>query len=258
MMKTFLILLYVLFPVSSFAESLQYFDKKIDFWSEKESNDLAVVPSALPASNTEKDDKFPWKTYLDPKNEEFFKEGDYTPPKPFMEVARDPSEQNIKNWFEFMQKKNELAKQLEVKMQEYLVKNGSQGASPSIPVDFKTLPKSASLNQSTVRVDPTRFHFRMYFESTCPHCRRMFSVLKRFKDEGFTVEALQVDDGPVSPDEKIVPIGKANLAELKKNGGKAVPFLMIADIKRKGLLPPIEGYHEFDEVFGFLKAASQN
>lgn len=72
------------------------------------------------------------------------------------------------------------------------------------------------------------------------------------------VTAGERSNGLVSPDEKIVPIGKANLAELKKSGGKAVPFLMIADIKRKGLLPPIEGYHEFDEVFSVLKAASQN
>ena len=247
-MKLFLILIFV--PLCAQAGSIQYFDNKIDYWDDQPKD------TTKPTTETEpQDGKFPWKTYMDPKNKEFFKEGDYTPPEPFMEVARNPSDDNIKNWFDFMQKKNELAQRLQTKMQEYLVKN-AQAQAPVVGAAPKLVVADSKPVKPSVRVDPARFHFRMYFESTCPHCRRMFSVLKRLKDEGFTVEALEVDSGPVPEEEKIVPIGKADPAELKQRGVKGVPFLLVADVKRQAVLPPVEGYHDYDEVISLLQSAS--
>jgi thiol-disulfide isomerase/thioredoxin len=247
-MKLFLILIFASICAQA-GESLQYFDNKIDYWE-----DQPKEQAKQPAEADSQDGKFPWKTYMDPKNKEFFKEGDYTPPEPFMEVARNPSDDNIKNWFDFMQKKNELQQRLQTKMQEYLAKNAA--AAPSVQTAQKVTVSENKPIKANARVDPSRFHFRMYFESTCPHCRRMFSVLKRFKDEGFTVEALEVDSGQVPEDEKIVPIGKADPAELKQRGVKGVPFLLIADIKRQAVLPPVEGYHDYEEVLSLLQSAS--
>lgn len=248
-MGIFKIALVALLPSISFAGELSYFDSKIDFWGDKKASINSPVIVERPEST---DGKFPWKTYLDPKNKEFFNEGDYTPPEPFMEIARDPSDENIKNWFEFMKKKNELAQRLDVRVREYLVKNGQvQAASPPA-----MLPEKKPLAAATP-LDPSRFKVRMYFESTCPHCRRMFGVLKRLQDEGVEVHALQVDRGPVPEDEKIVPIGPATPEEIKKHGINGVPFLLIADTKRKALLPPIQGFHDFDEVVTLLKSASR-
>ena len=247
-------IVFILF-ISSFshAGTIQYFDSKIDFWNEKPSS---KETSALPVNVTEKSDsKFPWKTYQDPKNKEFFKEGDYTPPEPFMEVARNPTDDNIKQWFELMKTKNELQANLQLRMQEYMAKNGEMNSvpakepQPSVPVPQKTKSSNAPL-------DPSRFRVRMYFESTCPHCKRMFGVLKKLQDNGYEVEALQVDGGPVPSSENIVPIGKAEPDDLKKHGIKGVPYLLIADTKRKALLPAIEGYHEFGEVMQLLRAAN--
>lgn len=245
---------FILFGCSfSQAGTIQYFDSKIDFWNEKLSSRKA---SSIPTNVTEKSDsKFPWKTYQDPKNKEFFKEGDYTPPEPFMEVARNPTDDNIKQWFDLMKTKNELQANLQLRMQEYMAKNGEPNnapikeSQPSVP----TPQKSKSLNTP---LDPTRFRVRMYFESTCPHCKRMFGVLKQLQDNGYEVEALQVDGGPVASSEKIVPIGKAETEALKKHGIKGVPYLLIADTKRKALLPAIEGYHDFGEVMQLLRAAN--
>ena len=243
-------LVFIFIPVAAMAEGLQYFDNKIDYWGN------GAEKHVEPSSEVEKQgEKFPWKTYLDPKNKEFFKEGDYTPPEPFMEVARNPSDNNIKSWFEFMQKKNELARRLQIKMQEYLARNQTPGSPVQIPQTIAV--QEPTPPQSNVRVDPARFHFRMYFESTCPHCRKMFSVLKRLKDEGFMVEALEVDNGPVPEAEKIVPIGKADPAELQKHGVKGVPFVLIADVKRQALLPAVEGYHDYEELVSLMKAASK-
>lgn len=239
---------------SAEGKELEYFDTKIDYWGEKPS---PMKNEKVPSVVEQPKEKFPWKTYLDPKNKEFFKEGDYTPPEPFMEIARDPSDENIKNWFEFMKRKNELAARLEQKMQEYLARNEAPGLAAQIGARVARNDAAPRKQPISVALDPARFRIRMYFDSHCPHCRRMFGVLKRLKDEGFSVEALQVDSGPVSTEEKIVPIGKASLSELKGRGGSAVPFLLIADLKRKALLPGVEGYHDYEEVIALLKEASR-
>jgi glutaredoxin len=243
----------ILLLLSSFAqaEKLEYFDSKIDFWGDKAGARNTPKTSASP---TEKqDDKFPWKTFLDPKNKEFFKEGDYTPPEPFMEVARNPTDDNIKQWFELMKKKNELQTKLQERMAEYMAKNGEV----KVPANIATAaPAPPKVKEQNITLDPSRFRLRMYFESTCPHCRRMFQVLKKLQDGGFHVEALQVDSGPVPDAEKIVSISRADPSDLKKHGIKGVPFLLIADTKRKALLPAIEGYHDFEEILRLLKAAN--
>jgi thiol-disulfide isomerase/thioredoxin len=243
----------LLLLLSSFAQAdkLEYFDSKIDFWDDKAA---AKDISKTQTNSTDKQDgKFPWKTFLDPKNKEFFKEGDYTPPEPFMEVARNPTDDNIKQWFELMKKKNDLQTKLQERMAEYMAKNGEVAVPSSIAKAELTPSKGKEQN---IALDPSRFRLRMYFESTCPHCRRMFQVLKKLQDDGFHVEALQVDGGQVPDAEKIVPISRADPSDLKKHGIKGVPFLLIADTKRKALLPAIEGYHNFDEILRLLKAAN--
>lgn len=239
--------------LSSFAqaEKLEYFDSKIDFWGDKPST--KDVPKKEPSPTDKQDGNFPWKTFLDPKNKEFFKEGDYTPPEPFMEVARNPTDDNIKQWFELMKKKNELQTKLQERMAEYMAKNGELKTAPDVATAAPVAPQAKEQN---VSLDPSRYRLRMYFESTCPHCRRMFQVLKKLQDGGFQVEALQVDSGPVPDAEKIIPISRADPSDLKKHGIKGVPFLLIADTKRKALLPAIEGYHDFEEILRLLKAAN--
>ena len=246
-------LFFLFFSIAAPASELQYFDQKIDYWSDGKLSSPAKHAPAPLITEPEPKGGFPWKTYLDPKNKEFFKEGDYTPPEPFMEVAKDPSDENLKNWFEFMRRKNELAARLETRMQEYLAKNSEQPALAT-QVAVRVAKNDA---QIAARVDPSRFRIRMYFDSHCPHCKRMFSVLKRLQDNGYKIEALQVDGDRVPPAESGVPIGKSNLSELKGHGGSAVPFLVIADLKRKALLPGIQGYHDYEEVMALLREASR-
>ncbi|MBX2996117.1 MAG: hypothetical protein KF681_14925 [Bdellovibrionaceae bacterium] len=251
-MKLFNFMIWLLMPLAALAGEVSFFDSKIDYWGE---NKKTTNNSPLIVEKTEAPEggKFPWKTFLDPKNKEFFKEGDYTPPEPFMEIARNPSDENIKNWFEFMKKKNELARRLDERVREYLVKNGQP---LSIQPDALASPSKAS-PRAQGPLDTARFKVRMYFESTCPHCRRMFGVLKRLQDEGVEVHALQIDRGPVPADEKVVPLGVATQEEIKKHGINGVPFLVVADTKRKALLPPIQGYHDYEDVVSLLKSASQ-
>lgn len=240
-------LLVLLFPFSTGADGIKYFDSKINYWGEPVPTTLESVQ---PESKVE--GAFPWKAYLDPKNKEFFKEGDYTPPEPFMEIARNPTDENLKNWFKFMETKNEVARRLDQRMREYLGKNAATGPMPqAVMVAPKQEPSAP------IAINPVRFKVRMYFESTCPHCERMFGVLKKLSDDGFQVEALQIDKGALSPEKQVVPVSQAEKADLKKHNVTGVPHILIADTKRKALLPPIQGFHDYGEMIALLKAASR-
>jgi glutaredoxin len=257
-MRWFSDLLILALPVFACASELQYFDRKIDFWGTQQESPAKAV--AGPRKESTKKEPFPWETYTNPQNKEFFQEGNYTPPEPFMEIARNPTDENIKHWFEFMKKKNEMAARLQQRMAEYMAKSQASGlpAAPSIP----TPRNEATPAPFKVAVETSRFRFRMYFDSHCPHCRRMFGVLKRLADEGYKVEVIQVDRDPLPNEEKIIPLahppGPAGLDELKQHGGSAVPYLVIADLKRKALLPGVQGYHDYDDVMTLLRAASRN
>ena len=250
-MQTIELIFIALISATAQAGEISFFDSKIDFWGDKEK-----LPSPLKVPmqmGSDRDEKFSWNKYLDPKNKEFFKEGDYTPPEPFIEIARNPTDENIKNWFEFMQKKNELARRLDERLREYLAKNGGKPQAPTL----STFPPSKTEIPVRTMLDSQRFKVRMYFESTCPHCRRMFGVLKRLQDEGVNVHALQIDRGPVQETEKLVPVDLATPEEIKKHGISTVPFVVIADTKRKVLLSPVRGYHDFEEMIDLLKKSSQ-
>ena len=114
--------LCLLSPASAQSDEVQYFQRGIDFWHDSVPDPKAKPAGAPPSSSPPLVGKqsptqdaaagdqtkggslsggaFPWHQYLDPKNKEFFKEGDYTPPEPFMEIVRNPTDANLKRWFD--------------------------------------------------------------------------------------------------------------------------------------------------------------
>lgn len=250
---TFEVLMALLVSTSAANASMSFFDSRIDYWNREAKGPVAETPKT---EGAKPENGFPWKSYLDPKNKEFFKEGDYTPPEPFMEVARSPTDENLKSWFEFMQKKNDLARRLDQRMREYMTKNGM---TPDLAAESPKMSSasSAETNSPVIRVDPKRFRFRMYFDSQCPHCHDMFEVLARLKRDGFSVEALQVDRGPLPPEERIIHVFPSSIEELKARGGKGFPYLEIADTTRQGILPAVEGFHDYAEIKKLLSEAAK-
>jgi glutaredoxin len=213
----------------------EYFGRGIDYWKGHSSSDdvkktPAVAPEQAPAgadSRSAADGKFPWSKYLDPNNKEFFREGDYTPPEPFMELVRNPTDYNLKMWFAYIDRKNELAERLEEKVQEYAAKNGAKVADP----EKAELLARASAILRTVP-DAKRFRFRMYFNSQCPHCKRMFGTLAVLQSKGFFVEARQIDSERELADVPF-PTERATKEEIRSKKIESVPLLLVGDLKRK-------------------------
>ena len=229
-------------PAICEASEFQYFDGSINYWG-KESKvegesvlkpDVTKSKPEIPKKEddaitiTKEKEDFQWNKYMDPNNKDFFREGDYTPPEPFMELVRNPSDQNIRMWFAYMERKNELANRLAKRMEEYAQKSGAamaKEAKEKIVQATKQIPTPAD--------DFERFRFRMYFDSKCPHCKRMFETLNDLQDRGYFVEARQVDSGSLDQIKSHVPVVAATGGELKQYNVTAVPLLLIGDLKNK-------------------------
>ena len=153
-----------------------------------------------------------------------------------MEVARDPSDKNLKLWFQYIETKNKLASRLQNRMKSYLMKNSGQKLTPSIK-------KAQKIRQRAItKIDPKRFRIRMYFESTCPHCKKMMGTLKVLQENGFYIEAHQIDSSSNKKAAFPVATTQANPQDLKKHKIDSVPFTIIADLKSKTVSSPIKGY----------------
>lgn len=94
--KVGLVVSVALSATAAFAESdFEYFkNPALNYWGQDvnlvkpETPRLHSVKQNSPAESKAGQSGFQWNKYLSPNNDEFFKEGDYTPPAPFMEIAR--------------------------------------------------------------------------------------------------------------------------------------------------------------------------
>lgn len=244
----FLVLLS-LFASSVRAEDVKFFEGDIDYWSEAETKPLPKpeaksIESAKPVAEVRP--TFDWKNALDPQNEDFFREGDYVPPAPFMEVARNPSDENIRLWNAYIAKKNELAARLERRLREYAAGNAS----------VKTAPQPLREPKVPVEVSPKRFQFRLYFDSQCPHCKRMMQSMSEIAGQGFSVEAKQIDNLPFETRGWPFPFSKASTEEVKRQAINSVPFLLVADIE-KNVVYKIGGYKSSGEILEGIAAGAR-
>lgn len=234
-------------------QDFNYFGTEIDYWHEKSAK-KAEQPSAHSTPQKENataapdnNERFQWQKYLDPKNKEFFKEGDYTPPEPFMEIARNPSDTNLKLWFAYIDKRNQLSERLQARMKEYLEKNGAALADPGkeyVKTKLAALPKTAP--------DAKRYWFRMYFDSHCPHCKRMFGTLEELRSRGYYVEAKQVDSDTRAVEATSIATQRATPEEVRKLKIESVPFLLVFDEQRKAMYP-LHGYQSVASVFEAIR-----
>ncbi len=260
--------------VSLMADEFKYFGGEIDYWNDRTPDPKPAMNRTKPPTSTamsetngsKSGDKtptgaaagdqtkggsfsggaFPWHQYLDPKNKEFFKEGDYTPPEPFMEIVRNPSDSNLKMWFEYIGKKNELSGRLAARMQEYLGKNAVSIASDDrdrINARIASLPRSAP--------NAKRFRFRLYFDSHCPHCKRMFETMADLQTRGYFVDARQVDRDARAVAGLPIPSEQASAAELQGKDIKSVPVLLVGDLTKK-VVYRINGYQTTQQVLAAL------
>lgn len=244
--------LAVAFGANSYADIEYFKDAQIDYWkiagakpkstdrsrSETKGGDVTTPGASLP---------FPWKKYSDPKNDEFFREGEYLPPAPFMEIARNPNDENIEHWFKYLEAKNEITRRLQAKLSEYAAKNAQVVSdNPDIQKSLRAVPESVAIMPNA-----KRYRLRLYFDSKCPHCERMMGTLRSLAQQGFLIELKQVDKDTQVRGRIPFPVIELLPNELKQYQIETVPTLLVGDLVSSSYFK-IQGYQTEQSVLAAI------
>lgn len=250
------------------SEFLYFATPDLDFWKDAPAKETPAAstrglpvpkPSAPPSTSG-----FQWNKYLDPKNDDFFREGEYTPPAPFMEIARDPSNSNIENWYRYLEMKNQLLHRLQEKLTAFAVAH--QQSIPAMPAEVAAgAPEApAVVTKAAARIaaatgplpDAKRFRLRLYFDSHCPHCEHMISTtIRELASLGFWIELRQVDRDENTRKRIPFSISPASPDELKRYGIESVPLLLVGDLKARSFFK-MQGDQTAGAVLAALNANS--
>ena len=260
LVKKLILLLVVLigFNTITKAESdVSYFDNsEINYWEdekkeEKETpeKEIGQVRKMAKKGN----EKFSWKSHLNVENDDFFKEGKHVPPAPLMEVARRPTDKNIKNYLKYFGMKNFIKTRMQNAIESYIKRNNSTGPK-KLTVESKNY-LIAKAKEFKGHVDGReKIQFTMYFRATCPHCKRMFKTLEELSSMGFIVQAIQMDKVPLKK-KYAVPISdakKKDMDYLKSMGVKGVPYTLIHI--QDGKQYSLKGFRSLREILSLLKS----
>ena len=168
-----------------------------------------------------------------------------------MEVARNPSDSNIKLWIAYLDKKNRLAERLKSRIAEF------SGSARAPEQNRLVQSRVAEIDRGQSTFDPGRFRVRTYFDSKCPHCMRMLGTLKELQEMGVLVEALQIDRDRSEQARFPIATAFADPGDVNKQGIQSVPFTLVADLKSKTVLNPISGFKTLNEMKGVLSMYSK-
>ena len=103
-----------------------------------------------------------------------------------------------------------------------------------------------------VRLHIKRLRFRLYFDSSCPHCERMMSTAQELKEQGFYIEVRQIDrHKPSFP--VPFPTSFASKEELAKRKINSWPVFFIGDTAKQ-LVYRIDGYHPAAHILNVLNS----
>lgn len=232
-----IIFIWIFIMLSSESLAIDFFHHEIDYWKRDQVQREKKDPKTK--------GKFNWKKQLDPKNDEFFREGDHLPPKPLMELARDPSNKNIKLWFKWIEKRNLIMSRMQNNINKYLKTNKKPLTSDEV-----SLLRAKGKEIQPPPIDTKRFRFRLYFESSCPYCKKMIRSMIQLRNLGYYVEIKQIDNNkPSYP----IPFAilKVGVDELKEKNINAWPVLFVADTDRKRVIR-INGYQSASSILNSL------
>lgn len=224
----------MIFFMSLFIQA-EYFGEKIEYFK-----DSSQKPVESKINQQRKENKFDWNKYLDEKNDEFFKEGDYTPPAPFLEAMRRPTKQNILLFEKWHEKKNFLLKRFNDKRAEIL---------------GKPVLKEEKTNYNEVLPILKEFTFVFYFDSMCSSCRGMFEVVNELTRLGVFIETVRVDSLETEVQGLSIPWVRANKKEIEQLKLTAVPMLLAFQKSSKKAFKIVgkKSVFEISEILNFKK-----
>ncbi len=231
-------------------------DSSINYWGNEKKEAVSETKQKNKDETKKKEakkNKFSWRNHLDVEKDDFFKEGKHTPPAPLMEVARRPTDKNIKNYLKYFGMKNFIKERMQNAIENY-IKRTRLSKKRELPLASKKyLIQKANEFKGHVK-GREKIRFVMYFRSTCPHCKRMFKTLEELQELGFITHAIQMDKGTLRDSYNIAISNgtQKDLNLLKRLGAKGVPFTLIQVENKKQY--SLKGYRSVSEILNLLKA----
>ena len=199
---TMQLLLLSFLTTRAIGSEINYFDSGINYW-EKKADEKSNEDKPKPKKRLK---GFNWDKYLDPENDEFFKEGNYIPPAPFMEVYRRPTKENVLMWDKYIKKRNLVHKRALRNMKKYLAPT---------PKKIREVEQSKPLELANVFSGKWVL---FYFDKRCSYCQAMYTTINKLARSGVAVQAIRLD-GNSGPVEGLsipwVPIKKGEKERLK-------------------------------------------
>jgi hypothetical protein len=190
-----------------------------------------------------------WKDLINPKTEEFWREGNHVPDKGLLLLAQEPENiQYAKLWLLRMEIKakhlNQMQKTIEI-AQKQMVQDGLM---EDRYWQFQDLIKGKTSSRITKR-DLKNFNIYFLFSSTCPHCKSLSKNLSQIPN----VKPLQVNEGKLLNFKGLDKTTRASVetkSTYLKNG--VVPVVVIHNPKNN-LVTTVSGNRPINE---YLYAAS--
>lgn len=236
---TLLLLLNLVFVKKAYASGFEYFDSKIDYWNEDSKSHPKKTQKEVSETKDQKK-KFNWDKYLDPENDEFFREGDYTPPAPFMEVYRRPTKENVLLWDKYIKKRSLIHKRALKSMKKYL--------SPNIvnPKVIAQEQREVLTGENISQVFKGKW-IVFYFDKNCPHCQKMYQTINKLSMGGAVVQAVRLDPGRGIVEGLGVPWVPIKKDEKRRLKIDVTPTTLIVEEKTKKVIK-LTGNRSLNEI----------
>ena len=161
----------------------------------------ADTPAALPAEEKEEVTSirdadalpFSWDAYRDPANLVYWDDGgEWQPSRPFMELVRDPTAENMRKYRRWTEDKAQVAADLQRLLALDVAVTGPRIPSPVLDVNMES-ELDQVVRDPTPAMDWGQVRIVYFYQSSCPHCQRSVAVVDALERFGATVLPVFLD-----------------------------------------------------------------
>lgn len=189
--------MFISFLLTNNANSLQFYDETISYFDNskkisKTNNDWKFLSDN--EINNDKltlrslDEKtFDWKNYENPTNLQFWDSGgDFVPSLPWRQLAINPSEENIKKYIEWQNKKMKLSSELQQKIAAF-------APHQNITSNKNEEDKMITSKNKNLSINWSNYEIAYFYQTTCSYCQKSSSIVAFLKQKGAKIIPIQLD-----------------------------------------------------------------
>ena len=191
-------LVFLSFLLNNNASSLQFYDETVSYFDDskkikKTKNDWKFLPNEdlkdERSSLRALDEKaFNWKNYEDPSSLQFWDSGgDFVPSLPWRQLANNPSDENIKKYIEWQNKKIKISSELQQKIGSHAPQDIGTNLNKNEEEKIAGKLKNNSI------INWKNFEIAYFYQTACTHCQNSAPLVAFLKQSGAKLIPIQLD-----------------------------------------------------------------